>query len=1028
MTDQASEETELLDLYFEESRELLEGIESDLLTLESTGVTGSPDLIHRVFRAIHSVKGGAGFFNLGQVQALAHAMENVLGAIRDGDLPASPKVVEPLLAGADALNQRFHQSPSDPESDLGALVEAVRTAAEAEAVGASVQAPEPAPSRAAPAGFEPLTETERAEAEEALGPSYETLVWCIPASRAQDAYLDRLVEEAAQLCHVLRVSALTSPQATLHAPEAMAETTLQLLLATTLPIPALAEALEASETEFLTMPEAPDLAPAAASQPERTGAKAPSTPAKERLIEAPEPPPSPREAVAAPKPAATAANPESASIRVRLPTLDRLMTLAGELVLARNQLVQGVGTENSQVLEASQRIDHITTELQDAIMSTRMQSVGTVFHKFRRIVRDLSKQLGKQVELTIEGEDVELDRTVIESIGDPLTHLVRNALDHGLETPAERRAAGKPAIGQLRLIAAHKAGNVIIEITEDGRGINSEKVRALAISRGMYTADELAGMSTQGINRIIMQPGFSTAATVTDISGRGVGMDVVGSNIKRLGGSVDVQSTFGQGTTVRVKLPLTLAIIPALLVTEEGRRFAIPQANLIELHRIPAAKTSERILALGNAEVLTLRGSLLPIVRLRDALNMPDRTFVNETGVRQRDTRRTVGDHRRVDPNTPPLHQRRRSVSSAVHVAVVSAGEFSYGLVLESWQETSEIVVKPLGRHLRQSTAYAGATILGDGNSALILDVTGIGARLTKELASAPPDTHRRLSGVASEAHHPLPTLVIKGFSEQFYAIPLELITRVERTTPDRLQTIMGATTLRYNGGSLPLISADIAADSPTFGRHGGYVAVFRHNQAEIGVFAADLLDITSTTRNIDTVSMRRPGCLGSFHLGEALVLVLDLPALATEHFSKLRGAGASLTMKQGDVLIVDPSDFFRTSLARTLAGMGYDVTEANSAQTAVEQLSLGTRSTTSIIIDLDILTVDEVSRVVSAASADPQRLIGTTSAPPPSAAILERGRSAGIERIYGKMSHSHIGDGLDALVRFDDTNTRLAS
>jgi len=997
MSDQTNEDAELLEIYFEESRELLEGIEADLLSLEATPEHVDPDHINRVFRAIHSVKGGAGFFNLDQVKSLAHAMENVLGAIRAGDLAPTSAIVEPLLNGADALTQRFNQDPNEAGPDFSELVQAV------EQGGADASPPPPDHTAqddsevTAPEPFEELTEVETSALESQIGGPYQLYVWTIDSSLAETKALNQLTDDAGQVAEIVRIQSISCAAPDLSTPSTWHGTNLRLLLASADSQAELAAALQCQERD-LTAFGAPADPPEAAVEDE-----------------APRPaqPPAAATPASATKPRATpkSSTSESSSIRVRLPLLDRLMTLAGELVLARNQLVQAVGSETDQAQEASQRIDHITTELQDAIMSTRMQSVGTVFHKFRRIVRDLSRQLGKDVELTIEGEDVELDRTVIESISDPLTHLVRNALDHGLESPQERAAAGKPTTGQLRLVATHKAGNVLIEISEDGRGINSDRIRQLAMERGLYSFEELATMTVQGLNRIVMQPGFSTASQVTDISGRGVGMDVVNSNIKQLGGSVDLHSVLGQGTTVRVKLPLTLAIIPALLVTEEGRRFAIPQANLIELHRIPAAKVSERILALGDAEVLTLRGTLLPIVRLRSVLNMPDRTFVNDQGLRQNDLRQTVGDYRRNSGETR-FTQRRRSVASAVHVAVVGAGEFSYGLVLESWQETSEIVVKPLGRHLRQCSAYAGATILGDGDSALILDVTGIGARLAANSHAA--NQHAaglRHAGSHGDENQTLPTLLLRGVSGQLFAVPLELVTRVERTTADRIQTVMGIPSLRYHGGSLPLLSADLENATKPIPAQPGYVAVFRHYGEEIGVFAADLLDITSTTRRIDTTTMRRPGCLGSFHLGDELVLLLDLAALASQHFAHVQG-GAPPSVPpgaRGRVLIVEPTDFFRGSLGRSLVDAGYEVVEASGENEAFACLDGASGTIDAVLIDMDSPDLLSPGKIVATAKAVAGPIVGTTASPPPSAAILERASEAGVYNVLGKMNPGMI-------------------
>ena len=323
---------------------------------------------------------------------------------------------------------------------------------------------------------------------------------------------------------------------------------------------------------------------------------------------------------------------QDSSLRVSIHTLDKLMTLAGEMVLTRNELLQNASARNMQkILVASQRVDTITSELQEAIMSTRMQSIGVVFSKFRRVVRDLSIQLQKQVQLEIEGEDVELDKSIVEAVGDPLTHLVRNAIDHGIETPEIRQNAGKSPQGTLMIRACHEAGQVVIEIIDNGKGIDPSVIRKKARSMGIIDEMVLAAMSDREVISLIFKPGFSTAEKVTEISGRGVGMDVVQNNLKKVGGAVDIDSIPGKGTTVRIKLPLTLAIIPSLLVIVEGKHYAIPQANLIELVRISAKEVKKKMEMVGDAAVMRLREELLPLIRVSDVLGITKKTYTNSS-------------------------------------------------------------------------------------------------------------------------------------------------------------------------------------------------------------------------------------------------------------------------------------------------------------------------------------------------------------------------------------------------------------
>jgi two-component system chemotaxis sensor kinase CheA len=384
------------------------------------------------------------------------------------------------------------------------------------------------------------------------------------------------------------------------------------------------------------------------------------------------------------------------AIRVDVGLLDRVMNLVGELVLARNQIIQyGATVKDASFSKASQRLNMLTTELQEGVMKTRMQPIGNVWNKFPRVVRDLAQMCGKKITLDLDGADTELDRTIIEAIKDPLTHAVRNAVDHGIERPEVRAAAGKPETGRLILRAFHEGGQVNIEITDDGGGINAEKVKGRAVERGLITAERAARMSEREAVFLIFAPGFSTAEKVTNVSGRGVGMDVVKTNVEKIGGTVDVLTQLGVGTTLRIKIPLTLAIIPALIVTSGNNRFAIPQVSLLELVRLDAASGQRAIESMHGTDVYRLRGNLLPLVFLDRALEIP-----NEA--------------------------RSREVTNIV---VLQADDRQFGLVVDGINDTEEIVVKPLGKELKGLTCFAGATIMGDGRVALILDVPGIAQR-----------------------------------------------------------------------------------------------------------------------------------------------------------------------------------------------------------------------------------------------------------------------------------------------------------
>jgi two-component system chemotaxis sensor kinase CheA len=505
-----------------------------------------------------------------------------------------------------------------------------------------------------------------------------------------------------------------------------------------------------------------------------------------------------------------------ASIRVDVGLLDRLMNLVGELVLARNQILQlGATTRDPALHAGSQRLDLITSALQEGVMKTRMQPVGNVWSRFPRVVRDLSVACRKQVRVEMEGQETELDRSIVEAIKDPLTHIVRNAVDHGIERPEVRMAAGKPAAGRLLLRAYHEGGQVNIEISDDGAGIDPERIRRKAVERELITADEAARLTSREALDLIFAPGFSTAEAVTNLSGRGVGMDVVRTNIEKVGGTVDIHSDPGRGTTLNIRIPLTLAIIPALIVGIGADRFAIPQASLLELVRLEDDDVRGRIESVYDAPVYRLRGELLPLVRLDRALGF----------------------------------DARESEEASVNIVVLQAGDRRFGLLVDRIHDAEEIVVKPLGRQLQGIGALAGATIMGDGTVALILDVLG----LAQHAGVAPSSKERPRGGIlaaACDAHEGRQALLVVGHGERRrVAIPLALVSRLEEIPASRIEWTGQGEVVQYRGTILPLVRL-----SSVLGSDGGaprdpmHVVVYAEGGKCIGLVVDHILDIVEET------------------------------------------------------------------------------------------------------------------------------------------------------------------------------------
>jgi len=537
------------------------------------------------------------------------------------------------------------------------------------------------------------------------------------------------------------------------------------------------------------------------------------------------------------------------SIRVDVGLLDKLMNLVGELVLARNQILQfGAQRKDAAFVSTSQRLNLITTELQAGVMRTRMQPIANVWNRLPRVVRDLSVACGKQVRLELEGKETELDRTIIEAIKDPLTHIVRNAIDHGIETSSVRLAAGKSATGVLHLRAFHEGGQVNIEISDDGGGIDPDKVRKKAVQNGLVTADRALHMGDRELLRFIFMPGFSTADRVSNLSGRGVGMDVVRTNIEKIGGTVEVQSQLGHGASIKIKIPLTLAIIPALIVSSRGERFAIPQVSLRELVRLEGDQIRTGVERIHGVPVYRLRGKLLPLVYLHEV-----------------------------------LHLVAEAPAATINIVVVRADDRQFGLVVDAVSDTEEIVVKPLGKELKSLSTFAGATIMGDGRVALILDVLGIAQRANvvsevRDRSLAENAQESRVSGEEKQA-----LLLFRVCKDSRMAIPLSLVARLEEFPRERLERAGAHDVIQYRGEILRLIDLRAMLGRSPIGEDEAsgdllQVVVSSENGRSVGLIVHRILDIVE-----ESVAMKHrtslQGILGAAIIQGKVTDLLDVHA-----------------------------------------------------------------------------------------------------------------------------------------------------
>jgi two-component system chemotaxis sensor kinase CheA len=655
----------------------------------------------------------------------------------------------------------------------------------------------------------------------------------------------------------------------------------------------------------------------------------------------------------------------SQSIRVNVETLENLMTMVSELVLSRNQLLEIVRRhEESEFKVPLQRLSNVTAELQEGVMKTRMQPIGNAWQKLPRVVRDLATELGKEIELEMHGADTELDRQVLDLIKDPLTHMVRNSADHGLETPEERRQAGKAEKGTIRLSAYHQGGHIIIEISDDGHGLNVEKIKAKAVANGLAAEAEIENMTEAQIQKFIFAPGFSTAAQVTSVSGRGVGMDVVRTNIDQIGGTIDVKSVAGAGSSFTIKIPLTLAIVSALIVEAAGERFAIPQLSVVELVRAQT-NSEHRIERIKDTPVLRLRNKLLPLVHLKKLLRM-DEGGAGET--------------------------------ADGFIVVTQVGSQTFGIVVDGVFHTEEIVVKPMSTKLRHIAMFSGNTILGDGSVIMIIDPNGIAQALgTLRSEDAEEETEARNAAAAKT----ISLLVFRAGSPQLKAVPLSLVTRLEEIDCKKIEFSNGRHLVQYRGQLMPLVRID---DSVRLRSEGTQpLLVFSDSGRSMGLAVDEIVDIVEDKLDIEVTSSV-PGVLGSAvikgHATEIVDVGYFLPLAFEDWFRRKELRMEALTR---NLLLVDDSHFFRNMLGPVLKAAGYDVTTAAGADEALARLKAGERFDV-IVSDIEMPGMNgfEFAEAVRRDARTAQVPIIALSAVT-SPATIERGRQAGFHDFVAK-------------------------
>ncbi|CTQ72547.1 hybrid sensor histidine kinase/response regulator [Roseibium alexandrii] len=907
---------DLLREFITETNESLDVVDVELVKFEQE--PNNATILDNIFRLVHTIKGTCGFLGLPRLEGIAHAAETLMGKFRDG-APVTQDAVSLILISIDQIKEILGDleaaegdEPQGDDSELIGKLEAMSAEADVAMAGGGAAV--------ATAAEEP--------AEEKVEDDFTLPEQSIERPlRPGEVSLDELERAFRETDIEVEVADSAENEAQEEQPEEIEA-----------PAPAAAKA-----------PEKPaEAKPAAKAKPSGEGGEKKSS----------------------------GGGVSNQSIRVAVDTLEHLMTMVSELVLTRNQLLEIVRRhEDSEFKVPLQRLSNVTAELQEGVMATRMQPIGNAWQKLPRIVRDLSQDLEKPIELEMIGADTELDRQVLEMIKDPLTHMVRNSADHGLELPEDRRAAGKPEKGIITLAAYHEGGHIIIEVRDDGKGIDVERVKAKIIERGLATEAEVEKMTDAQVQKFIFHAGFSTAAAVTSVSGRGVGMDVVRNNIELIGGTVDLRSVAGKGSSFIIKIPLTLAIVSTLIVEAGGDRFAIPQLSVVELVRVQ--KNSEhRIERIKDTPVLRLRNKLLPLVHLSQLLGIYEGENADEA----------------IDADNG-------------FIVVMQVGSQTFGVVVDGVFHTEEIVVKPMSTMLRNLDMFSGNTILGDGSVIMIIDPNGIAGAMASHASSAvaenSEDEQEGLQQKAMTGQNAISLLLFRAGAPEPKAVPLSLVTRLEEFDISKIERSNGRDLVQYRGALMPLVYVNDGDTHKTEGTQP--MLVFSDAGRSMGLVVDEIVDIVEDLMNIE-VGSERPGVLGSAIVKDRATEIIDLgfylPQAFEDWFMRKEMDIEALTKK---VLFVDDSSFFRNMLTPVLKAAGYDVTTCVSASQAFELLENGDKFH-AIVSDIEMPEINGFE-FCEAIRRDPRfrqmPILALSSLVTP--ASIERGRQAGFDDYVAK-------------------------
>ena len=997
---------DLLNEFLTETFESIEVVDVELVELEKD--PNNKSVLDNIFRLVHTIKGTCGFLGLPRLEAVAHSGENVLGKFRDGEMDVTPEAVTLILNALDRIKEildGLEQTQEEPAGDDSEIINQLNAMAEGKTVAAvkivePVEAPiEVSNVRPSVPGEATLDELEAAFLA-APGPDDEELAEEVVSGGKLESVGG--VETVSVLSHLFhnRISSDASLNELLKGADLRkSKKAVEEFFTSCLQNEKCDEGLvETAFADFINNGIAEDqfynttkhlesvCEEVGMSSIDAEFTKEIYSETSKKMLEAAkkniDAAETPKKAEVATKSGGKEGSIANQSIRVAVDVLDNLMNMVSELVLTRNQLMQISRRSGENEFEIPlQRLSQCTTELQEGVMKTRMQPIGNAWSKLPRIIRDLQMELGKKIELQMLGADTELDRQVLELIKDPLTHMIRNSADHGVETIEDRIAAGKKETGTIRLNAFHEGGQIIIEISDDGAGLPVEKLKAKALANELATEEEIAEMSDQQIQRFIFHAGFSTAAQVTSVSGRGVGMDVVRTNIEKIGGTIELKSTEGKGTTFFIKIPLTLAIVSALIVESGDERYAIPQISVLELVRA-SGDSNHNIEYINSTPVLRLRDRLLPLLHLNKILGFEE---VNEE---------QSGENTREE-----------------FIIITQVGDFTFGIVVDQVFDTEEIVVKPVAPILRDLNVFSGNTILGDGTVIMILDPNGIASEANEAMADlADQKAEEDETNALATFDDKEAILLFRAGGETKRAVPLSLVSRLEEIDVSKIEVSEGNKMVQYRGKLMPLVLINDQYDIKSEGRQP--MLVFTDDDKAMGIIVDEISDIKEDRINVELDS-KAVGQLGTAIVDGIATEVIDIAHYFEKTFNNWQmGMDVMpdvVTSRRKNILIVDDSTFFLNLLKPLLTAAGYNVTIAATASEALEFREQG--------FDFDLIVSDiDMPEMNGFEFAEEVREEGIWQETPmvalsanSSEKRFERGREAGFDNYVEKLDRDTL-------------------